>query len=422
MDAQEQLNRPPGAASPNLPGLGTPRGAIVASLIIVAAFVIVLVNPITVRLVADWYHGRFVYPLVIDLYLALVIVAGVLFLRSGRPIYFGVTLTAAALFLPALLGIEIAIANDEFRLAAPKDYLIENVHRPSRSLGWEPIPNATGKHYSLGNFDVTYEFDERGRRKIPRNASAAFTFHVFGDSFGFGHGVVDADTALYRLAARIGNSANIQNYSVMGYGLEQMLARMTENADDIKRGDVVLFMATASDIVRTLDGKKYVCWTYFEALRAPDVAARFRYFPHFVGDRIEPADLETECSYVRDVLLRRSHMLFGTLYNAIDAWRVRPRRVLNARQALEGAARAAQDRGARFLFLLVARPSECRNGRYEMDWTAIGMPFVPMLEYCPADPALVETFHFPSDGHLSPAGNRWLADSLLDALRRRGYL
>jgi lysophospholipase L1-like esterase len=410
------------STAPTLPVLGTRRGSIVASLAIAAGFTILLVNPLTVWLVADWYYGHIVYPLVIDLYLALVIAAGILFLRSGQPLFFAVTLAAVALFLPALLGVELAIVNDGFRQGVPKGYLIENVHRPSLTLGWETIPNATGRHYSAGNFDVNYEFDERGRRRIPYSASAAVTLHAFGDSFGFGHGVANADAALNRLAARLGDTTGVRNYSVMGYGLEQMLARMTANADEIRPGDVVMFMPTASDIDRGLAGKQYVCTGYFRAIRDPAFGERRRFFPRLKGDRIESADLEAECSYVRDVLLRRSHMLFGILYNAMETRRVALELMPTARQVLQQAARVAEGRGARFVVLLVARPSECRKGRYDADWTGVGMPFISMLEYCPTDPALVESFHFPEDGHLSPAGNRWLADSLLDALRRRGYL
>ena len=108
-------------------------------------------------------------------------------------------------------------------------------------LGWVPRPGARARHVSEGNFDVIQVIDAKGRRAIPPNPGARRTLYFFGDLFTFGHGVENDQTALSIIARALGARANVVNYGVKAYGLEQMFLRLRAAKDDIQPGDVVSF-------------------------------------------------------------------------------------------------------------------------------------------------------------------------------------
>jgi len=367
----------------------------------------------------NWFYGRMVYVGFLDLYLALVVAAGVTYLRSSNPVFFAIELTASTLLLPTLFGTELLIQYHWYRNNKLTGYYIENVHQPNKTKGWEPVQNSVGFHSSHGNFNVRYEFDELGRKLIAQKREANLTIHVFGDSFAFGHGVTNEETGLNILAARIGTSTNIQNYSVMGYGLEQMLVRLNENKREIKSGDLVLFLPTAVDIRRNLIDKRFVCWEYFDHARE-DSGLKFRYFPKLVSGRLKMVDVSKECGFVR-YLLMASRMPFGIMYNA-HTTPTKQQLILNGNRVLRIAQMIAEQRNAHFLVVIVTRPSECLERRHEVEWDGIQGRVLSLMPYCPSDPEIVAGLHFPTDGHLSKRGNTWLALSLRDLLEKQGYL
>jgi hypothetical protein len=71
--------------------------------------------------------------------------------------------------------------------------------------------------------------------------SVSRVIHFFGDSFTFGYGVTNDNTALNLLAKNINHKFNIQNYGVGGYSLELMYLRLIDLMDEVKPGDVVVF-------------------------------------------------------------------------------------------------------------------------------------------------------------------------------------
>lgn len=105
------------------------------------------------------------------------------------------------------------------------------------------------KHGPTGKliFDVTYGFDERGRRltpPAPHRASAPSRFAVFfGEAPAFGEGVADAETLPAHFEA-LHPTYRAYNYGFIGHGPQQMLLRLQDEslvAELGERGGVFMY-------------------------------------------------------------------------------------------------------------------------------------------------------------------------------------
>ena len=259
---------------------------------------------------------------------------------------------------------------------------------------------------------LSIEFDELGRKKIDQDPNVTRTIHVFGDSFIFGHGISNSDTALNRLAKNLRGIINIQNYGVMGYSLEQMYVRLEQNASEIHPHDIVLFVPTASSLARNVVDRKYVCSAFFKGLMKRSL--------QIDGPERTWIGLEDQCNYLRDVLLGQSPLPFGILSRWYHDRTTKGALVRNADRIFRMAKEIAARRGADFILLFMARPGECEAGQHDTDWHDLEISFDSLLTYCPKDRAEVGNFGFPTEGHLNSAGNAWLAEALRQYLAKRG--
>lgn len=196
------------------------KASVVAEYIAIGAISAILAfNPLTTKYLLGLSNGWQILPFAFDVHAACIFVFAVWYLRTGKSLAFWSALTLLVVLIPTMLAVEIAIYHYAF--TAPPSNTVENMHRLDNVLGWEPIPLALGRHVSAGNFDVIYRFDDVGRNEIAQNPGVTRTVHVFGDSFAFGSGVTNADTALSLFAERVRDRLNVQYYAVQGYGLEQ---------------------------------------------------------------------------------------------------------------------------------------------------------------------------------------------------------
>jgi hypothetical protein len=375
---------------------------------IISASVIVVFNPVVVQLIGLSGYRR--YSFLIDIYGATVILTCFLF-RYREKLLRYLCISLITLSPVYAFATEIWIVQRQVLAPRPSTHL-ENTHQRDPLLGWAPIPNAVGRHAVPGNFDVEYRFDERDRKKIDQDPSVKKTIHVFGDSYIFGHGVSNDDTALNLLAKDLKGVVNIQNYGVMGYGLEQMYVRLERNASEIAAGDIVLFVPTASSLARNVIDKEYACEHFFaghmrRSLQIDEMGRTW-------------INLEDRCNYLFDVLLRRTHLPFSLLYQWYRSWKTKGKLTENADRILKMAKAVADQRRAEFILLFIARPSECKMGYHDTDWRDLEMPFDTLLTYCPKETARAEGFSFPTEGHLNPAGHVWLANALRQYLAKRG--
>jgi hypothetical protein len=376
---------------------------------ITAATIILAFNPVAVNWLGLFEYRR--YSFMIDVYGIMLILTHIFFLYKTKTYFIYFAIFLISLFPIYAFAVEIWLIQRQLVQARPPT-LIENTHQSDPALGWAPIPNAVGRHVVAGNFDVEYRFDKLGRKKIDQDPNVTRTIHVFGDSYIFGHGVSNADTALNMLAKDLKGIVNIQNYGVMGYGLEQIYVRLEQNASEIGPHDIVLFVPTASSLARNVIDKRYVCENFFAGhmTRSLQINRTKRTW----------INLQGRCDYFRDELLARSRLPFGTLYQWYHHLMIENQLTQNADRILGMAKNVAVQRGAQFILLFMARPSECKAGRHDTDWHNLKISFDSLLIYCPKDIARVESFSFPTEGHLNPAGNAWLADALRQYLAKRG--
>ena len=271
--------------------------------------------------------------------------------------------------------------------------------QPSFELGWELPKNGEFTH--PGRPDVLYATDSLGRLVLPMASSGGPTVHFFGDSVLFGYGVAPEHSALGLLSGQL-SRWQVANWSVPGYGLEQMLGRLEQALSHLAVGDAVVFAPTSYDLERNLIHRASICaLTYREGVL---------YFPRFVEGRLETVETVPRCSFVFDGLMLNSNLPLGQGVSALWHRRSRPALVANARAILARAEHLVRERGATFSLLYVPSPSECAAGEH-----ARPLPegsSASLLAECPED-AIDPVWHLPrDDGHWSARGNEWLAGAL----------
>jgi hypothetical protein len=110
--------------------------------------------------------------------------------------------------------------------------------RLSDTLGWDNIKNAITKTIAYNDtsllYDVKYTINEYGQRItpdiIPNDSMKSILF--FGCSFTFGHGLNDKETMAYIVQDSVRDKYKVYNFSVIGFGANQMLSAIKHNMLD----------------------------------------------------------------------------------------------------------------------------------------------------------------------------------------------
>ena len=133
------------------------------------------------------------------------------------------------------------------RPATTTDYKIDAYHP---LLGWIPLKNA--KNISMGTYMVNFNSDGvRGIKTYTKERQSAIVrIVVVGDSFTFGEDVNDDETYPAQLEKVLPN-AEVLNYGVHGYGLDQMTVRLHLDGFTY-HPDVVIYAFIGGDLDRTL--------------------------------------------------------------------------------------------------------------------------------------------------------------------------
>lgn len=96
-----------------------------------------------------------------------------------------------------------------------------HIGRYDSELGW----NYTPKTSMVWDGGVTYTFNNEGYRTDDQARSTDFTKPItllVGDSVLFGHGLQYEDTFGYKLQKELGDTQEVLNFSVQGYGTDQI--------------------------------------------------------------------------------------------------------------------------------------------------------------------------------------------------------
>ncbi|MFB3133969.1 MAG: SGNH/GDSL hydrolase family protein, partial [Rhodothermales bacterium] len=243
------------------------------------------------------------------------------------------------------------------------------------------------------------------------------TVYFFGDSFTFGEGVMNEDTALNLLAERIGDQFNVLNYGVMGYSLEQMLARLRSSLDAIEPGDLIVFSPLSTDILRNFTHRVHLCQLMFRKGRFSGESVQS--VPVFRNGRWDIIQIREECGFLESLILTSYAMPIGILYRWYRDMKFGDTILDHADQILTEAARLGQQRGGHFVLVFLVTPAECERQAFAVDVHRLKMPFVSLMPFCPEDLETLKSLRFPNDGHWSPEGNRWAARALEQVLRAR---
>jgi len=368
---------------------------------LIAGSAALVANPLAIAAIVPhapapmlWYFGG------VAAWLIAVAVAGAAHVRSGRRRWLAGAVLGLLLLPVGMAGAELGhtYARMSGWIAGPAP---SPIHEPDPLSGWRPRASAAARDVSPGNFDVVYHTDADGRRAMP-TAAGGRTVHVFGDSFVFGQGVRDDETALALLAAR--RSERIVNHGVMGYGIEQMMARM--QATDIAPGDTVVFAPVADDFRRNLVHRAHLCLFRIAPPRLVRVVPRLR------DGKLEAVPVDDACGVVEAVLLNSGALPLGIAFNRLRNRAVDAAAIAHSRNVLAAAAAYARARGATFRLILLTSANECASGRLQLDLGDLGMDYETTLPACPKDPAAAMAMRFPTDYHWSPSGHRWAADAL----------
>ena len=105
-------------------------------------------------------------------------------------------------------------------------------------------------------------------------------------------------------------------------------------------------------------------------------------------------------------------LIFGRIYDRTVTWSIQEELDRYTDTVLTLAQTLAEERGATFRLLFMARPIECREGKHDIDWSGLTFANETLLDYCPTDASVLDDFSFPTEAHLTVAGNRWAADAL----------
>lgn len=378
--------------------------AIAAALFAVLAAAL---NPIVVGQFAPLGGLLVAYVLILEIAFVAIAALCLLYFRSGRRWLFVLAAVAVALLPVFAAATELALGYARLLVAfsRPGEEVIDLL-QPDPRLGWRHIPNTLGRHISPGNFDVLYRIDAAGLKAIDQPGRAARTLHVFGDSFLFGSGVTNEDTALNLLAARIGDRATVRNNAVMSYGLEQMFFALRRELDAIRPGDMVVFAPQSEALERNFILRIQACRV---AMDRTTPVGKLPIWREGRWDFVRPID---ECGLVEIILAGTPELPLGRFYHA-RRYRTRADALLeNADRLFAQAAKLVQERGARFLLIFAVSADQCASGEFGLELRRLSAPFVTFLPFCPKDPDTVAALRFPSHSRWTPAGNGWAARTL----------
>jgi hypothetical protein len=398
-------------------------------LVLCCASIVVVANPIVLGFLFDASPLRLAIYVVFDIVLFLYgVYLPLLGVKTGR-----IWLQIVSLLVVGAMPI-FAVATEVFfgyrnaekakltfqSIAAER----ETLFRLHPQLGWWHSPNSTiVETTSSSSYTAVYEIDNKGRKIVVQSPERT-KIHFFGDSFIFGYGVSNADTALQKLANKFSDSARINflNYGVTGHGLEQMLTRFHSSVAEMDKGDIVVFAIISDDVRRNLIECSYI------SDHALNYSVGVQYLPVLRNNKLEIRNIWEECSYVLS-LFRFSEKPLGSkfkrLYETYQQFRNGDQLKQNAIDIINNARTLASDRGLTFILMVFPTFAECLTHSSKLDTWDFGVKPLLLSQLCPDSPEEVSSLYYldsPWLGHWNVEGNKWAAQSIAIVLARRGLL
>jgi hypothetical protein len=127
-------------------------------------------------------------------------------------------------------------------------------HGFDAELGWVRKPNTSKEEIGKGGRPSTFHIDKNGSRRNPGHEHWPVEISCYGDSFPFGRQVNDDETFEWFLSEK--THANVLNFAVGNYGLDQALLRLKREFPRHPTG-IVIMAVVPSTIVRILSVWKH---------------------------------------------------------------------------------------------------------------------------------------------------------------------
>lgn len=279
-------------------------------------------------------------------------------------------------------------------------------HLDSR-IGWKLPPNVKMEDRQV-EFSVTYQSNSDGFRGphdfVATPGQRSITF--LGDSFTFGNGVEYESTFAHVVEQELDETRSY-NLGMSGFGVDQMWMTLRHHALPLKP-DVVIVSFIWADLRRALSAYRW----------------RDGYWPKpmFQTDRngLVPVTQEDRPGVVTRYLQRNSHLwqamrrlptAFSRWYPVGYQWKLN--RALFS--AIRDDCRAAN---SRLLVVFLPDASWQPVTMLAPEFERLGIEFLDLTQRTPES---VEALFYETDRHLTAAGHRFAAESIIESIQSRGW-
>jgi len=286
--------------------------------------------------------------------------------------------------------------------------------RDSR-LGWKLVPGSKVRHTDQGQFDITYEIDENGFRKIDNTErNPDFSIYFFGDSFTFGHGVNNHETFPAIIKDRyVTEKVNVYNAGVAGYGIDQIFESFLKIKDRIRSGDLVIFTPISEDIKRNLKDFQFPYFIKFtNIMKVED-------YPSFENGVMTYHKLK-DTVYNRMMLFAMTAPYTGEYFKSVHS-RVIPDTTQDALEMIKIARRETEMRGGKFILIFLPKTDECLHGSYAVDIARFR--YIDLMHFFPSAESELNEIRFNGkDHHWNVRGQEIAAKAIVETLTSEGII
>jgi hypothetical protein len=295
------------------------------------------------------------------------------------------------------------------------EYFSSRLYAADDKLGWKPLANSIIRHSVPGYFDVTYEIDDNGFKKINNSkVEPDFSIYFFGDSFTFGDGVKNEDTFPNIIKEKyLNRNVNVYNAGVNGYGIVQMFQRFLNIKDRIQPGDLVIFTPIAHDIKRNLKDFSVVFYIIFGN------HIKIKNFPFFDKSRIRSRKIVN--NFYNKLKFSAISAEYTGYYFRFIRNKFIPDTTKEAQEMIAIIERETKMKGAKFVLFFLPTLKEYTSGKYVLDIS--GFNYFDILDFFLSEEETVNKLRISNpNGHYSRRGNEIAADAIVQVLIKQQLL
>jgi hypothetical protein len=279
-------------------------------------------------------------------------------------------------------------------------------------LGWKPKPNSSRRHVSKDNFDVMYEIDKEGFRKINNSENPDISIYFFGDSLTFGHGVSNEENFPNIIKVKyFKKNINVYNAGVNGYGIVQMFQKYLNIEDRIKPGDIIIFTSLADNILRNIKDF-YSPYFHFFTNRL-----KFEYFPFFDEGIIKYHKMENSLYKKLKVLVLYARYS-GSFWRSLHKKFVTVDTTKEAFEMMKIIKHRTEMKNAKFVLFFLPTTGECLKGDYTVDIS--NFSYLDIRDYFPSKKEDLDKLKISStDDHWNVKGHKIAARAIVETLVKK---